>query len=80
MRKYTVEVVELSHAEHRKYVTRLEEDRQHFVSALADSMNQVTRLRSKHLDDGEWETTRQDMKKVMVVMMSMISLLLLRLR
>ena len=45
----------MSHAEHCTEVTRLEEDRQHFVSALADSMNEVTRLRSKHLDYGEWE-------------------------
>ncbi len=38
MRKRTAEAVELSHAEHRKEVTRLEQDRQHFVSAPAESM------------------------------------------
>ena len=51
----TVEAVETTRAEHRKELTRLEEDRQHFVSALADSMNEVTRLRTKHLDYSGWE-------------------------
>ena len=43
MRKRTSEAVELSLAEHRKEVGRLEEDRQHFVNALAESINEVTR-------------------------------------
>ena len=45
MRKRTAEAVELSLDEHRAEVTRLEEDRQHFVTALAESMNEVNRLR-----------------------------------
>ena len=55
MRQRTVEAVESTRAGHREYIPRLEEDRQHFVSALAESMNEVTRLRTKHLDYGEWE-------------------------
>ena len=55
MRQRTVEAVESTRVEHRKEITRLEEDRQHFVSALAESINEVTRLRTKHLDYGEWE-------------------------
>ena len=55
MKQRTVEAVELSRTEHRKELTRLEEDRQHFVGALVDCMNEVTRLRTKHLDYGEWE-------------------------
>ena len=55
MCKKTSEAVETARAEHRKDITRLEEDRQHFVSALAESMNAATRLRTKHLDFGEWE-------------------------
>ena len=42
MRQRTAEAVELSRAEHRKEIIRIEEDREHFVSALAESMNQVT--------------------------------------
>ena len=55
MRQRTAEAVETTRAEHRKELTRLEEDRQHLVSALAESMREVTRLRTKHLDYGEWE-------------------------
>ena len=55
MRKNTSEAVETARAKHRKEITRLEEDRQHFVSALAESMNEATRLRTKHRDYGEWE-------------------------
>jgi hypothetical protein len=55
MCKKTSEAVETARAEHRKDITRLEEDRQHFVSALAESMNEVARLRTKHRDYGEWE-------------------------
>ena len=55
MKQRTVEAVELARTEHRKDITRLDEDRQHFVGAFADSMNEVTRLRTKHLDYGEWE-------------------------
>ena len=36
MRQRTAEAVETTRAEHRKEITRLEEDRQHFVSALAE--------------------------------------------
>ena len=36
-------------------LTRLEVDRQHFIGALVDSMNEVTRLRTKRLDYGDWE-------------------------
>ena len=55
MRKRTAEAVELSLAEHRAEVARLAEDRQHFVNALAESMNEVTRLRNKHQNYGAWE-------------------------
>ena len=47
MCKKTSEAVETARAEHRKDITRLEEDRQHFVNELAASMNEVTRLRMK---------------------------------
>ena len=36
MRQRTAEAVESTRAEHRKDITRLEEDRQHFLSALAE--------------------------------------------
>ena len=55
MRRQTAEAVELYCSEHHAEVARLEEDKQHFVNALAESMNEVTRLRSKHQDYGEWE-------------------------
>ena len=55
MRKRTAEAGELSLAEHRAEVTRLEEDRQLFVITLAESMHEVTRLRNKQQDYGEWE-------------------------
>ena len=45
----------MSLAEHSKEVGRLEEDRQHFVNALAESMNEVTRLRNMSFDYGEGE-------------------------
>jgi hypothetical protein len=44
MRQRTAEAVELSHTEHRTEIRRLAEDRQHFVSALAGSMNEAKRL------------------------------------
>ena len=44
MCKKTSEAVEVARAEHRKVITRLEEDRQRFVNELAASMNEVTRL------------------------------------
>ena len=52
MCKNTSEAVESARAEHRKDITHLEEDRQHFVNELAESMNEVTRLRVKHHDYG----------------------------
>jgi hypothetical protein len=55
MCKKTSEAVEVVRAEHRKDITRLEEDRQHFVNELAASMNEVTRLRVKHHEYGEGE-------------------------
>jgi hypothetical protein len=55
MCKKTSEVVETAQAEYRKDITRLEEDRQHFVNELAASMNEVTRLRMKHHEYGEKE-------------------------
>jgi len=56
MRQRTAEAVEPTRAAHRKYITLLEEDRPHFVSSvLAESMNEVTRLRTKHLDYGDLE-------------------------
>jgi hypothetical protein len=55
MRKQTSEAVEVARAECRKDITRLEEDRQHFVNELAASMNEVTRLRMKHHEYGEEE-------------------------
>ena len=60
MRQRTAEAVELSRTEHRKYIFRLEEDWQHFVSALAESMNEVTRIRTKHLDYGESENDEDE--------------------
>ena len=63
MRHRTVEAVELYHTEHREDSSRLEEDRQHFVGALSDSTSEVTSLRNKHLDYGEWEMTRDTTKK-----------------
>ena len=48
MKQRTVEAAELSRTAHRR------EDRQHFVGALADCMNEVTRLRNKHLDYDAW--------------------------
>jgi len=51
----TSEAVEAARAEHRKELTLLEEDRQDFVSALAESMHEVARPRTKHLDYGAWE-------------------------
>ncbi|MFM7984509.1 MAG: hypothetical protein ACKPKO_34805, partial [Candidatus Fonsibacter sp.] len=41
-------------AERDEIVARLEADRQHFVKALAESMNEVTQLRNRH-DDFEGE-------------------------
>jgi hypothetical protein len=55
MCKKTSEAVEIARAEHRKDISRLEEDRQHFVNELAVSMNEVTRLRMKHHEYGEGE-------------------------
>jgi hypothetical protein len=55
MRKRTAEAVELYIAEHRAQVTCLEEDRQHFATALAKSINETTKLRNKIQDYGEWE-------------------------
>ena len=52
MRRQTAEAVESSLSEHRAEITLLEQDTQHFVNALAESMNEVTRLRSKHPDLG----------------------------
>ena len=52
MCKKTSEAVETARAEHPMDVTRLEEDRQHFVNELAESMNEVTRLLVKHHDYG----------------------------
>ena len=55
MRRQTAEVVESSLSEHRAEITRLEQDKQHFVNAFAESMNEVTRMRNKRQDLGEWE-------------------------
>ena len=55
MRRQTVEVVESSLFEHRAEITRLEEDKQHLVDALAESMNEVTMLRNKPQYHGEWD-------------------------
>ena len=55
MRRQTVEVVESSLSEHSADITSLEHDNQHFVNALAESTNEVTRLRDKHQDLGEWD-------------------------
>ena len=53
MRRQTAEVVESSLSGHRAEITRLEGDKQHFVDAVAESMNEVTRLRKTHQDYGE---------------------------
>ena len=55
MCKKTSEAVEIARAEHRREITRVEEDRRHFVNELAESMNEVTRLRAKRRDYGELE-------------------------
>ena len=40
---------------HSAEITSLEQDKQHFLNALAQSMYEVTRLRNKHQDLGEWD-------------------------
>ncbi len=45
VRKQTAEVVEAAVSDQRAGITRLETDRQHFVESLAETMNEVTRLR-----------------------------------
>ena len=46
--RQTAKSVELSLAEHGAEITRLAKDKQHFVIALGESMNEVTRLRNIH--------------------------------
>ena len=59
MRRQTAEDVESSLPEHRAEITRLEEYRQHFVDALVEAMNEVTRLRNKRQYYGEWDDNEE---------------------
>ena len=54
MRRKTAEAVGTAMADQRAEITRPEKDSQHFADPLAETMNEVTRLRNKHQDVGEW--------------------------
>ena len=55
MRKQTAEAVESAVVGLKAELTRAEGDRQHFATSLANTMNEVTALRNKHEDFGDWE-------------------------
>ena len=55
MKRQTCEAVESADAGLKSGLARAEGDRQHFVASLAQSMNEVTALRSKYEDYDEWE-------------------------
>ena len=55
MGRQMVEAVDSPLSEHRVEIAHLEVDKQHVVNALAEYMNEFTRLRNTHQDYGEWD-------------------------
>ena len=60
MKKQTAEAVETAVARLKADIARVERDRQHFVSSLADAMNEITHLRNNYKDYDECEGEKEE--------------------
>ena len=59
-----IEAVDAVVSELKADIARLEGDRRHFALSLVDAMNEVTSLRNKYVDFGEWEGEEYDEDEV----------------
>ena len=59
-KKQTVKAVEAAVAGLKVDTARVEGDRQHFVSSLADAMNEISHLTSKYKGFEQWEGEEED--------------------